>query len=147
MTQSAVPTLKVQLLSENAKAPTRGSALAAGYDLYSSEAAVIKAQGRGLVKTDIAIAVPVGTYGRVAPRSGLAVKHGLSTGAGVIDADYRGEVRVLLFNHSNEDYTVAAGDRIAQLVLEKIVNTEVEVLTTLDETERGAGGFGSTGKN
>src|SRR5271156_4072350 len=99
------PTLQVSLLSPKAKVPTRGSAFAAGYDLYSTSETVIKAHDRAVVSTDIAIAVPEGTYGRIAPRSGLAVKHGIQTGAGVIDADYRGEIRVLLFNHSNEDYT------------------------------------------
>lgn len=101
---AAVSSLKVSLLSATAKAPTRGSALAAGYDLYASTDGVIKAKDRAMIETGIAIAVPVGTYGRVAARSGLAVKHGIDTGAGVIDADYRGEVRVLLFNHSNVDY-------------------------------------------
>lgn len=141
--------LKVYLRSENGKVPTKGSALAAGYDLYSSEEAVIPAQGQGLVATDISIIVPAGTYGRVAPRSGLAVKHGISTGAGVIDADYRGEVKVVLFNHSTKDFEIKKGDRIAQLVLERIVNAEIRQITLeeLDNTERGAGGFGSTGKN
>ena len=141
--------LKVLLRSDKARVPTRGSALSAGYDLYSSEAAVIPAQGQGLVATDISIIVPEGTYGRVAPRSGLAVKHGISTGAGVIDADYRGEVKVVLFNHSQKDFEIAEGDRIAQLVLEKIVLAEIEQITAeqLEATDRGEGGFGSTGKN
>lgn len=141
--------LKVFKRSTNATIPTKGSALAAGYDIYSSEDAVIPKKGQGLVATDLTIVVPVGTYGRVAPRSGLAVKHGISTGAGVIDADYRGEVKVVLFNHSDKDFDIKKGDRIAQLVLEKIVNadiTEVSSLEELDVTERGEGGFGSTGK-
>jgi dUTP pyrophosphatase len=140
------PALQVTLLSSKAKAPTRGSAFAAGYDLYSTTDVVIKAHDRAVVPTDIAIAVPPGTYGRIAPRSGLAVKHGIQTGAGVIDADYRGEVRVLLFNHSNEDYKIESGDRICQLVLESIINPPIEVVEALDDTERGQGGFGSTGK-
>jgi dUTP pyrophosphatase len=141
-------TLKVFKRSEKATTPTKGSALAAGYDLYSAEETVIPANGQGLVATEISIIVPVGTYGRVAPRSGLAVKHGISTGAGVIDADYRGEVKVVLFNHSGKDFEVKNGDRIAQLVLEKIVNADIVEITEteLDQTERGAGGFGSTGK-
>jgi dUTP pyrophosphatase len=73
-----------------------------------------------LVDTDIAISVPAGTYGRIAPRSGLASKHFIDTGAGVIDADYRGQVKVLLFNHSDKDFEVKEGDRIAQLVLERV---------------------------
>lgn len=141
--------LKVHLRSENAKLPTKGSELAAGYDLYSSEDALIPAQGQGLVSTDISVVVPIGTYGRVAPRSGLAVKHGISTGAGVIDADYRGEVKVVLFNHSKKDFEIKKGDRIAQLVLERIVNASIKEISAeeLDQTTRGEGGFGSTGSN
>lgn len=149
MVERAEQTLKVFLRSENATLPTRGSVLAAGYDIYSSEEATIPAQGQGMVATDISVAVPIGTYGRVAPRSGLAVKHGISTGAGVIDADYRGEVKVVLFNHSQKDFQVQKGDRIAQLVLEKIVMADIKQITAeeLDTTARGEGGFGSTGKN
>ncbi|KAI5955772.1 DUT1 [Candida jiufengensis] len=145
----ATDNLKVYLRSEKGKIPTKGSILAAGYDLYSSEEAIIPAQGQGLVSTDISIIVPIGTYGRVAPRSGLAVKHGISTGAGVIDADYRGEVKIVLFNHSKKDFEIKQGDRIAQLVLERIVNAEIEEisLAALTSTDRGDGGFGSTGKN
>lgn len=148
-TQEAEQSLRVFLRSENATLPTRGSVLSAGYDIYSSEEAVIPAQGQGLVGTDISVAVPIGTYGRVAPRSGLAVKNGISTGAGVIDADYRGEVKVVLFNHAQKDFTIQKGDRIAQLVLEKIVMAEIKQITAeeLDITARGEGGFGSTGKN
>ncbi|KAF2154661.1 dUTP diphosphatase [Myriangium duriaei CBS 260.36] len=141
----AAPSLQVQLLSPTARAPTRGSAFAAGYDLYASRPASIPARGRALVETDISIAVPEGTYGRVAPRSGLAVKHGIDTGAGVIDADYRGPVKVLLFNVSDEDFSINEGDRIAQLVIERIYTPEVAVVEKLEESVRGAGGFGSTG--
>lgn len=95
--------------------------------------------------TDLAIAVPEGTYGRIAPRSGLAVKNFIDTGAGVIDADYRGQVKVLLFNHSEVDFEVKESDRIAQLVLERIYTPDVEVVEKLEESIRGAGGFGSTG--
>lgn len=111
----------------------------------SAYAGVVPARGRALLKTDIAIAVPAGTYGRVAPRSGLALKAGIDTGAGVIDEDYRGNVGVILFNHSDADFAVAAGDRIAQLILEAIVTPGVDVVEELDDTARGAGGFGSTG--
>ena len=138
--------LRVKKLSPNATVPKRGSDLAAGYDLYSAGEFVIPAHGKELVKTDCAIAVPEGTYGRVAPRSGLAWKHFIDTGAGVIDADYRGNVGVLLFNHSDKDFPVAKGDRVAQLILEKICMAEIEEVEELDETDRGAGGFGSTGK-
>ncbi|CEL06218.1 Putative DUTPase (Dut), putaive [Aspergillus calidoustus] len=139
--------LLVKKLAPSARAPTRGSAFAAGYDLYAAKEAVIPAKGKALVDTGLAIAVPEGTYGRVAPRSGLASKHFIDTGAGVIDADYRGEVKVLLFNFSDVDFTVQEGDRVAQLVLERIFTPEVVVVQELAESVRGAGGFGSTGTN
>ncbi|KAK9475461.1 dutp pyrophosphatase [Dipodascopsis tothii] len=142
---AAEPVLQIKLLSDKGKVPTRGSALAAGYDIYSSEDLVIKGRGQAVVKTDIALAIPEGTYGRVAPRSGLAVKHGITTGAGVIDADYRGHLGILLFNLSDVDFEVKQGDRIAQLVLERIMTPEVVAVETLDDTARGANGFGSTG--
>jgi len=140
-------TLRFAKLSEHAKTPTRGSAVAAGYDLYAAEDMVIEAGKRACVKTDIQIEVPDGTYGRVAPRSGLAAKHGIDVGAGVIDKDYRGNVMVLLFNFGDSAFNVGRGDRIAQLVLEKISMAELEELPSLNETDRGEGGFGSTGKS
>ncbi|KAL4780194.1 dUTPase-like protein [Aspergillus varians] len=144
-TSTPIPSLLVKKLTPTATAPTRGSAFAAGYDLYSAKEIVIPAKGKALVDTGLAIAVPEGTYGRVAPRSGLASKHFIDTGAGVIDADYRGEVKVLLFNFSDVDFTVKEGDRVAQLVLERIYTPEVMVVEELEESVRGAGGFGSTG--
>jgi dUTP pyrophosphatase len=113
--------------------------------LYSAEDTVIPARGRALVKTDIKISVPNGTYGRVAPRSGLAYKHGIDTMAGVIDADYRGPVGVILANLSETDFPVKIGDRIAQLIVERVVMPDVVVVDQLEDTVRGAGGFGSTG--
>jgi len=145
MSAPAIPPLLVQKLAPSATTPTRGSAFAAGYDLYASTPITVKARNKALVSTSLAIAVPPGTYGRVAPRSGLASKHFLDTGAGVIDADYRGEVKVLLFNFSEVDYEVKQGERIAQLVLERIVTPEVVEVETLEVSVRGAGGFGSTG--
>lgn len=97
------------------------------------------------VKTDISIAFPHGFYARVAPRSGLAWKNSIDVGAGVIDVDYRGNVGVILFNHSDDDFKIAHGDRIAQLILERIITPDVVEVDELDETERNAGGFGSTG--
>ncbi|GAA5936088.1 hypothetical protein JCM3775_003576 [Rhodotorula graminis] len=142
---SSTMSFLVQRLVDAAKMPARGSALAAGYDLAAAEAKVVPAQGKALISTGLAIAVPEGTYGRIAPRSGLASKHMIDTGAGVIDADYRGEVKVLLFNHAKEDFQVNAGDRVAQLILERIVTPEPQEVASLADTERGAGGFGSTG--
>lgn len=95
--------------------------------------------------TGLAIAAPPGTYARVAPRSGLAVKHFIDTGAGVVDEDYRGEVGVILFNHGDTDFVVAPGDRVAQLILERIVTPAVEEVDDLDATVRGDGRYGSTG--
>ncbi|KAN0065640.1 Deoxyuridine 5'-triphosphate nucleotidohydrolase [Thecaphora frezii] len=129
----------------HAKLPTRGSASAAGYDLYSSESVTIEKGKRKVVQTGISLAIPEGHYGRVAPRSGLASKHGIDVGAGVIDSDYRGLLGVLLFNFGDVDFTINVGDRIAQLVIEQISTPPIEEVDNLDETVRGAGGFGSTG--
>lgn len=141
----SVAPLLIKKLSDKARTPTRGSSLAAGYDLYSAERKIVPARGKALVDTQLSIAVPAGTYGRVAPRSGLASKHMIDTGAGVIDADYRGTVFVLLFNYSDKDFQIEEGDRIAQLILEKIVTPDVVEVQDLEETLRGSGGFGSTG--
>ncbi|CZR50880.1 probable Deoxyuridine 5'-triphosphate nucleotidohydrolase [Phialocephala subalpina] len=139
------PPLLIKKLSDKARLPTRGSAFAAGYDIYASKDTVVPARGKVLVDTDLSMAVPDGTYGRIAPRSGLASKHMIDTGAGVIDADYRGQVKVLLFNHGEKDFEVKEGDRVAQLVLERIYTPEVQEVQELEESVRGAGGFGSTG--
>lgn len=139
--------LKFAKLSDKAFAPTKGSEFAAGFDLRSAYECTVPARGKELVKTDIQVQVPPGTYGRIAPRSGLAWKNFIDVGAGVIDADYRGNLQILMFNHSEEDFKVAPGDRIAQIICEKIEYPELEELDTLDETARGEGGFGSTGKN
>ena len=137
--------LLVHKLVENAKLPARGSELAAGYDLFASENKVVLAKSRSTVATGIAIRVPHGTYGRIAPRSGLAVKKGIDIGAGVIDEDYTGHVMIVVFNHGNEDFEVKQGDRIAQLILEKIVTPGVQEVDTLETTTRSSDGFGSTG--
>jgi dUTP pyrophosphatase len=145
LTTTSQPPLLVKKLSPNATTPTRGSAFAAGYDLYASKPTTIPARGKALVSTDLSIATPEGTYGRIAPRSGLAAKNFIDTGAGVIDADYRGEVKVLLFNHAEGDFEVKKGDRVAQLVLERIYTPEIVEVEDLEESVRGSGGFGSTG--
>jgi dUTP pyrophosphatase len=141
-----VPPLRVTLLSDRATIPTRGSAGAAGFDLGATEGCLVPARGKALIKTDVAIAIPEGFYGRIAPRSSLAWKSHLDTGAGVIDSDYRGNVGVVLFNHSEEDFQVEVGMHVAQLIITKIETPEIEVVTDLDDTSRGAGGYGSTGK-
>lgn len=136
--------LRVKKLAPEAIVPIRGSDCAAGYDLSSAYQAIVPARGKALVKTELSIAIPEGTYARIAPRSGLAWKHSIDVGAGVIDYDYRGPVAVVLFNHSDTDFNIKEGDRIAQLILEKIVTPEVVEVDSLDSTERGADGFGST---
>lgn len=139
--------LKFAKLTEKAFIPTKGSKYAAGYDLRSAYEYIVPPNGKELIKTDLQIEVPENTYGRIAPRSGLAWKHHIDVGAGVIDADYRGNVGVVLFNHSNEPFKVSPGDRIAQLICEKIIYPELQEVNNLDNTDRGDGGFGSTGKN
>ncbi|ANS71121.1 dutpase [Pteropox virus] len=137
--------LYVTLLSEHATVPTKGSEGSAGYDLYSAYDYVVEAKSRALVKTDIQISLPSGCYGRIAPRSGLAVKHFIDVGAGVIDSDYRGNVGIVLFNFGEKSYSIKKGDRVAQLICEKIEMPQIEVANYLDCTKRGAKGFGSTG--
>lgn len=137
--------LLVKRLTDQAILPSRGSSGAAGYDLCAAYDMTIPSKGKGMVKTDIAIAIPDGTYGRVAPRSGLALKKFIDVGAGVIDSDYRGNVGVILFNFGEQEFEVKKGDRIAQLILERIVTPEVKEVDSLEETVRGNGGFGSTG--
>lgn len=139
--------LKVKKLTFDAVVPTRGSNGAVGYDLYSSEDAIVPNQaGRALVGTGITVVLPPGVYGRVAPRSGLAVKHCINVGAGVIDPDYTGEIKVVLFNHGMNDFEIKKGDRIAQLVLERCETPPIEEISIVEDTERGSGGFGSTGQ-
>lgn len=147
-------TVEVKRLCATASLPARGSALSAGFDLCASVDAVIPgcslddsgrvSIGRGLVPTGLAVAIPPGLYGRVAPRSGLAVKRGIDVGAGVIDADYRDEVRVVLFNLGPEPFEIRIGDRIAQLVFERIAEPRLVEVESLSGSDRG-GGFGSTG--
>ena len=137
--------LKVQKLSNNASLPRRSTAGAAGYDLCASQNCTIPAKGKGLVKTGLSLSFPAGLYARIAPRLGLALKKFIDVGAGVVDADYRGEVGVVLFNHGDQEFEVKMGDRIAQLILEKISTPEVEEVSALEDTVRGSGGFGSTG--
>src|SRR5476651_598914 len=131
--------------------PSYQSALAAGMDLLAAVPAdvplVIAPGARVLVPTGIAIALPEGTEGQVRPRSGLAVRHGLTVlnAPGTIDADYRGEVQVLLVNLGGESVKISRGMRIAQLVIAAVARVELREVATLDETLRGSGGFGSTG--
>eukprot|EP01007_Sphenomonas_quadrangularis_P000610 NODE_1458_length_867_cov_10.828851_g1205_i0.p1 GENE.NODE_1458_length_867_cov_10.828851_g1205_i0~~NODE_1458_length_867_cov_10.828851_g1205_i0.p1 ORF type:complete len:154 (-),score=13.46 NODE_1458_length_867_cov_10.828851_g1205_i0:337-798(-) len=135
----------VKRLSKFAVMPKRGSDRAAGYDLSSAHDCVIPARGTAVVRTDLSIAIPPMTYARIAPRSGLAVKHSIDVGAGVVDEDYRGPLGIVLFNHGKEDFAVKTGDRIAQLVIERIMTPEPQEVDELPATLRGEAGFGSTG--
>ena len=135
----------MQKLNNNAALPKRSTEGAAGYDLCALQDCTILAGGKGLVKTGLLISFPTGLYVRIAPRSGLALKRFIDVGAGVVDGDYRGEVGVVLFNHGDQDFEVKMGDRIAQLLLEKIDTPPVEEVQGLNDTVRGSGGFGSTG--
>ncbi|EKX38634.1 hypothetical protein GUITHDRAFT_96884 [Guillardia theta CCMP2712] len=137
--------LRIMLVDKSAKAPCRATEGAVGYDVYSAAATVVKGRSSAVVGTGVAVAIPRGCYGRIAPRSGLAVKNSIDVGAGVIDPDYRGEVKVLLFNHGDEDFAIEPGMRIAQLILEVCATPPVAVVDNLDETDRGSMGFGSTG--
>ncbi|CAH0551877.1 unnamed protein product [Brassicogethes aeneus] len=146
----ATPTkmvLKFTKTVPHALPPTKGSIKAAGYDLKSALKCVVPARGKMMVDTGIKVELPEGCYGRIAPRSGLAAKNFIDVGAGVVDEDYRGVIKVILFNHSDEDFPVNIGDRIAQLICERIFYPELEEVKDLTDTERGEGGFGSTGKN
>ena len=137
--------LFVKKLSSDAVLPQKAHPSDAGFDLASADNLVVPARGKAMVKTDLSVAIPADCYGRIAPRSGLAWKHHIDVGAGVIDATYRGAVGVLLFNHSNVDFHIAPGDRIAQLIIEVIRNPEVVEVQDLETSDRGARGFGSSG--
>ena len=125
--------------------PRYGSEGSAGADLHASEAVVIAPGDRAAVATAIQLELPPGHVGLVWPRSGLALRHGIDTMAGVIDSDYRGEVRVVLVNHGREPFHVAPGDRIAQLLVQRVERVAFTTDDGLTPTARGAGGFGSTG--
>jgi len=135
--------------TEDLPLPVRASEQAAGMDLRAAvvEPLVLAPGERNLIPTGIAVALPPDHEGQVRPRSGLAVKHGLAlvNSPGTIDADYRGEIRVIMINLGSEPVRLERGDRIAQLVVQRLPRVEWEPVDSLDETERGAGGFGHTG--
>lgn len=140
--------LKIKKLSDNAVIPSYGSASAAGADLYSAEEEiVIKAGETKLVHTGLAMEIPEGYVGLIYARSGIATKRGLAPAnkVGVIDSDYRGEIMVSIYNHSSETQTIAAGERVAQIVITPYLTVNFVETEELDDTERGSGGFGSTG--
>lgn len=137
--------LRFKQLDPQATLPARGSEFSAGLDICSIEDLVIGPHQRATARTGLAVAIPHGFYGRVAPRSGLAAKHGLDVLAGVIDSDYRGELCCLLYNTGDVSIVLPAGSKICQLIIEKIIAPKAVWSNDLDETARGAGGFGSTG--
>ena len=137
--------LLVKINNSNAKLPTKGSEFAAGYDLYSCDEGVIKSKMKGKIDIGLSLIIPNNHYGRIAPRSGLTLNYSLDVGAGVIDSDYRGNISVILFNHGDKDFKYNIGDRIAQIIIEKISNCDIVNITEIDETTRGNNGFGSTG--
>jgi dUTP pyrophosphatase len=132
-------------LTDNAFVPTKGSEYSAGYDLKSAYNYEISAKSRILVKTDLSIKLPHETYGRIAPRSGLSLNHCIDIGGGVIDEDYRGNIGIVVINNSNKSFEIKKGDRIAQLICEKIKYLDFLEVDMIDDTLRGSGGFGSTG--
>lgn len=139
--------LGVQLRHEHAKLPMKGSRGSAGYDLYSVVEVVILPQSREVIPVGFSMQIPYGYYGRIAPRSSLAVTHGINVGAGVVDADYRGLVSVVLFNHDRKTpFKVSIGDRVAQIIITPCASATFYEVKCLNQTERGEGGFGSTGK-
>ena len=139
---------KFTKIHPQAKIPTQQSELAAGYDLSAIENITIPAHNRALVHTGIKVALPPQTHLEIRPRSGLALKYGITVlnSPGTIDADYRGEIMVLLINTSDVDYQVKIGDRIAQAIVMKHLNVIWTETDDLDETPRGSNGFGSTSK-
>lgn len=137
--------LLIKKLTDDAIIPTRASPGSVGYDLYSTVDMHIPPSERGIVSTGIAATIPDGTYGRIAPRSGLAVRSGIQTGAGVIDPDYTGELKVILFNHGGENFVIKRGDKIAQMILEKCETPLIEEVSVINDTQRGTKGFGSSG--
>lgn len=145
MAASLANALLLQQCHDAAIPPARATEGSAGYDLRATEPCTIDPGSRALIKTGWRVAIPHGHYGRIAPRSGLAYRNGIAVMAGVIDEDYRGELKILLLNTGCAAFDIQAGDRIAQLVLERISTPEPCVVERLPDTHRGGAGFGSTG--
>lgn len=133
-------------LASGATLPSRGTAQAAGLDLYASADANVPARGRVAVETGVQVQIPPGFFGAVRGRSSLAFRSGIVAFEGTIDADYRGNISVLLINHSDDVYEIKTGERVAQLVVVPCINMIPVVQNTLHATDRGGGGFGSTGR-
>ena len=140
--------VKVKILTPDAIIPKYQTEEAAGFDMHSVDEKTIKAGERDVIKTGLAVALPKGYELQVRPRSGLALKHGITlpNSPGTIDSDYRGELMIIILNTGKEDFAIKKGDRIAQAVIKEILQADFAVVDELDSTERGTGGFGSTGK-
>ena len=138
-------TLRVKKLHPDAVIPTRTSPHSFGYDLYSMEDITVPSMDRRIVSTGVCATLPPGVYGRIAPRSGMTLKYGIQTGAGVVDPDFTGELVVVLFNFGSEDFEIKRGNRIAQMILERCETPLIEEVIELTETERGDNGFGWSG--
>ena len=138
--------VKVKKLNPAAVIPTKAHPTDAGFDLVASKTTTIPANGRALIPTDIAMAIPEGYYGMVVGRSGNTIKRGLVGMTGVVDAGYRNGIGIMAFNLTNEDITVKQGERAGQIVLTPILQCELDEVDALDDTDRGTGGYGSTGK-
>jgi len=138
--------MKIRLLSDSATVPSRATKGSAGYDLSCDKGFILQPNERRLIGTGLAITLPVGSWGEVRSRSGLASKYGIDVQAGTIDQDYIGELMVLLVNNGNRPLRCETGDRIAQLVVQKCMKPNIMVVPSLDKTDRGDGGFGHTGK-
>ncbi len=137
--------IKIKKISEEAIAPSCHHKGDAGLDLYSAEEIVLKPGERAKVRTGIGMQIPDGYVGLVWDRSGVAVNHGIKTMAGVVDSCYRGEISIVLLNLSGEDFKIEKKQKIAQMLIQKVENPEIEIVESLENSERGAGGFGSTG--
>lgn len=136
--------MKVKL-DPGAKMPEKAHDTDGGFDLFTPEIAVVYARSSAVIDTGVHIQLPPGTAGLLVSKSGLNVKHNL-TSTGLIDQGYSGSIRVKLYNHGNEDYTIEAGDKISQLVVLKIMDVSLQEVSELDESERGENGFGSSGR-
>ncbi|OGY55807.1 MAG: deoxyuridine 5'-triphosphate nucleotidohydrolase [Candidatus Buchananbacteria bacterium RIFCSPLOWO2_01_FULL_40_23b] len=138
-------TIHIKKLRNDAVVPSYAHAHDAGMDLYACESMVITAGTRGLVPTGIAMAIPAGYVGLIWDKSGVALKFGLKVMGGVIDSGYRGEIKVIVHNLSSADYVVKAGEKVAQMLIQQVMQMPITEVEDLDSTTRGEGGFGSTG--
>jgi dUTP pyrophosphatase len=139
--------IKIKLIHPDAKIPAKATASSSGFDIYSYEDHLLKKNSYSLISTGVIFEMENGMEAQVRPRSGLAVKNGITVlnSPGTIDSDYRGEVKVALINHSDEDFAITKGMRIAQIVFSTVIDVELNLSDEVNTTQRNSGGFGSTG--